>query len=812
MSKLPQHMHFEEEIIRNPYYLKVWWNYLQFAQQSDSDYSLRFRIYERALSHLPRSYKLWHSYLKERVEYTKSKMMLKLQERDKSLIFNNSYLKTINTFERALIHMNKMPRIWIEYCEFCIAIHKGSDTRRLFDRALQSLPITQHSELWKLYMEWAIGFGVHETSIRVYRRFLMFDPSQREEFVEYLESAGQYAEAANQLSICLNDEHFISPSGQTQHQMWMHLCELCSKHPEDIIDTMNVEAIIRSGISRFSDEVGRLWNCLADVYIRLGLFEKARDLFEEAINSVVTVRDFSIVFDAYIKIEESLLTTKMRLLDEVGEDIDLDEETADVNIRLARLEYLMGKRPLMLNSVVLRQNPNNVFEWHKRAKLYKDDTQKKIMTYVEAIKTIDPKFANGKLSGLWMALTKVYENMDDLENARSIFTRATEVDYKTVEELANVWCAWAEMEMRHEEYQNALSVMKQSVTEPTFSIKKRRALTAAQGKGESDDTFEGMQTKDKLFKNVKVWSLYLDLEESLGSVESCCAAYDRAIELKVITGQMMLNYAAYLEEHNFFENSFKVYEKSISLFVYPQLKTIWISYIDKFIERYEGTKLERLRDIFEQAVAKVPSEYAAEFFIKYAKAEEAYGLARHAMAIYDRATKAVPPNQQLDMYRLYVKKVEQYYGVTKTRPVYERALKELNDDDAKAICLEFTETERKLGEIDRARSILQYGSQFADPRRDGNYWKQWREFEEAHGNEDTFREMLRVQRSVEASFSQANYLVSELMAGNFVPSSTAVLANLDDLARQAEEEAIQKAKEGVVATNDMLSLKRKFHE
>ena len=43
----------------------------------------------------------------------------------------------------------------------------------------------------------------------------------------------------------------------------------------------------------------------------------------------------------------------------------------------------------------------------------------------------------------------------------------------------------------------------------------------------------GATVADRLHKNVKVWSLYLDLEESLGTVESCRAAYDRAIDLKV---------------------------------------------------------------------------------------------------------------------------------------------------------------------------------------------------------------------------------------------------------------------------------------
>jgi hypothetical protein len=40
----------------------------------------------------------------------------------------------------------------------------------------------------------------------------------------------------------------------------------------------------------------------------------------------------------------------------------------DVELRLARLEHLMERRPLLLSSVLLRQNPHNVVEWLKRVR------------------------------------------------------------------------------------------------------------------------------------------------------------------------------------------------------------------------------------------------------------------------------------------------------------------------------------------------------------------------------------------------------------------------------------------------------------
>ena len=42
----------------------------------------------------------------------------------------------------------------------------------------------------------------------------------------------------------------------------------------------------------------------------------------------------------------------------------------EVELRLARFEELMDNRPILLNSVLLRQNPHNVNEWQKRVKLF----------------------------------------------------------------------------------------------------------------------------------------------------------------------------------------------------------------------------------------------------------------------------------------------------------------------------------------------------------------------------------------------------------------------------------------------------------
>lgn len=78
----------------------------------------------------------------------------------------------------------------------------------------------------------------------------------------------------------------------------------------------------------------------------------------------------------------------------------------------------------------------------------------------------------------------------------------------------------------------------------------------------------------------------------------------------------------------------------------------------------------------------------------------------------------------------------------------------LPDKDVKTMCIKYAELERNLGEIDRARSVYVHASQLADPRSDAEFWSKWNDFEVLYGNEDTFREMLRIKRSVSASYSQ----------------------------------------------------------
>jgi pre-mRNA-splicing factor SYF1 len=147
------------------------------------------------------------------------------------------------------------------------------------------------------------------------------------------------------------------------------------------------------------------------------------------------------------------------------------------------------------------------------------------------------------------------------------------------------------------------------------------------------------------------------------------------------------------------------------------------------------------------------------------------------------------------MYTIYIAKAAELYGLPATRAIYERALDSetarLPDAATAELCLRFAALERKLGEIDRARAVFAHASQFCDPRVHPRFWTEWNAFEIATGSEDTFREMLRIKRSVQAQFNtETSYLVAQANAvakGQVIAQPTAE-AHLDPMAA-AEKQA-----------------------
>ena len=727
----------------------------------------------------------------------------------------------------------------------CPSTLSYTHTRRTFDRALRTLPPSLHLRVWKNYLRWAEVRG-GETCLRIWRRYIKVDPSLTERYATMLEKMrageedeedededeepGNGAKAKRSLEAAKTllrlakasiDAKYVSPEGKSSYMLLLEWLELCEKYSDEVgmeredeegvdvqkaledIDTLSptrlpVSHVVRTlGLARFPDQAGRLWTGLATYWIRRGDLTAAKDIFEEGIGAVLTVRDFTQIFDAYAETSENVIGF---LMDELGEEADEDEEgesrgekEADLDKRMKEFEELMERRPFLVNDVLLRRNPNDVQEWEKRVLLYGNDDEKVIATYKTALETVNPRKSTANHHQLYINFARFYEqgghqSESDLESARSVLEKGTTIPFKRVDDLADVWCEWAEMEVRNDNYEAALRVMARASAAPK---------TAAAVKAVSfyDET---LPVQKRLFKSSRLWTFYIDLEEGVGSIEGTRAVYDHIIELKIATPQNIINYAAFLEEHKYFEESFKVYERGIDVFTYPVSFEIWNIYLSKFVKRYGATKLERARDLFEQALERCPEKFCRPLYLMFGRLEEEHGLAKRAMKIYERATEKVTSEDKFNMYVFYIAKVAANFGLAATRPIYERAIEVLPDRQTAEMCLRFANLERKLGEIDRARAIFAHASQFCDPRSEPTFWKEWNAFEIDHGSEDTFREMLRIKRSIQAQFNtDVSYIAAYAMsaqqrasaaAAAGMASQPAAIDDSDPMAR-AEREA-----------------------
>jgi len=499
LTNFPVFLDYENRLAKTPYNVMEWYNYLveidealdecydhvkmmaaalgskrkqnksitvagrviesyEIMEEIHSLRKCRIVVAERSLALLPGSYKLWMMHL----NYLKGTCSIKVTSKSyrlSSSVNRKRYKQILSAFERSLVRMNKFPRVWLSFIE--VVIETGvecnlTNIRRLWDRCLCALPVTQHSLIWDKYAKWATNcveasmmsaihkdenIEVREMALRILRRRCQYDPSLREDFADVccpvnaadeIEGAGavgesdtvtkrvhlnQPGEAAKIYQELLNDPEYMSPRGTSRHELWQKLCELCSSYPNETRSAgVDFEHIIRNALdegsgstlfsttdestkkskSFFNEVQGTLYLHLAKYHTHAGQFNKVRSVYAESIANVTTVRDFSLAFDAAVRFEEGVCSAIMA---QMGEDelehasngidkfdsdpslqIDLNDlmpvsdnanKSSELNWTLSRLEMLLEKRPLMLNRVLLRQNPHNVGEWLKRAELLK---------------------------------------------------------------------------------------------------------------------------------------------------------------------------------------------------------------------------------------------------------------------------------------------------------------------------------------------------------------------------------------------------------------------------------------------------------
>ena len=751
--------------IQNPYNFKSWWDTLSSSREAP--FSIRKKIYQVSLHYLPGSYKLWYNYLKEEREYVQSNYNIP----------NKHYDEVNMIHEQALIYMMKMPIIWINYIQFMMEQNSITKTKIIFNKALQSIPITQHKKLWDIYIPWIESLsGCHRTKIEIFKRYVQFNPDYKEKFINYLIGIKEFNLAIYLIIEILNEENFYSKENKSQYYYWIMLCQIINNYPEDINlskynKDLDVDKVIRHGIKKYTDEVGNLWVTLANYYIKMGLIEKAREIFEEALEKILTVRDFSLIFNAYLNFEQEMMKQNLftnndldnnNLLESINENKDnnlqslelkeLENALIDLNIEeigkeennddikkneldkkdsqkdsnlkkfnFIRVNNLLQRRPFLLNSTILRRNPNNVAEWLKRIELMKDKNDFKLIKnlYEESLNTIKINEAYGNLSELYISYANFYEENKNIKKANEIYYKGCNLNFKKTDENVNLWCLWCEMNIRQKRYQDAYRIIKFICTNNANKYYKYN-------------------------RNIKLWSLYVDLEMNLikNNEKQIIYIYTKMIEYKIANIETIFNFIIYLEKIKNYEKIYNIYEQSLDLFNWPNAYDICICYLVDFINHYKNEKIEIFRDIIQNII--IFSGHLKIFYYIYAFYEEKYGLYNHCIDILKEASQNVKEEEKPEIHSVIIAKCAKYFGIGKVRLAFDDAMNNLEKSYVLEIGLKYISIEIKLKEINRARGIFKYLGKLFNPDNKEykeEFWEMWDNFEKIYGDSTTYQEM-----------------------------------------------------------------------
>ncbi|KAH3673260.1 hypothetical protein WICMUC_003719 [Wickerhamomyces mucosus] len=720
---------FEYQLQEDPYNLTNWLRYYWHKNSIvEKVYILR-----RACYQLQNSYKLWILYLDHRIELLQGLQPVGPYQYDFRLVNEE--------FEIALSHLNKMPMLWIKYLEFLIPQPDIRLTIRTFNTSLRTLPLTQHDKIWKLFLEFGDELGGSIGS-SIYSRYLIYKPLEIELVLEKYLEFGDHSRSLDLYKLILNDETFISSKDKSPSDFYLECLELLQKLPPNSNsndDDKIFETFIRQGLNKFPDQFGHLYTELAIYFTnhRSNIL-KSQIIYEEGLSKCQTIKDFTTIYESYTEFLEKLIKELMIKIEE-SPDPELDDE---LDLRLHNFEKLMDNREFLINDIKLKQNSNNVDEWLHRISIISDsDISLKLQTYVKAITTIIPQKSTPGLYKLWLGYSRIYEDNQDLQTARSIFDKATKVQFNSIDELVNIWLEWANLEIRQDDIDTAIRIMEVATKCPNNS------------KIDINDTTIAVQKR--IHKSVKLWSFYLDLIESSGDIDETRKVYEKLFDLKIITPLILINYANFLEDMNHFEESFKIYERGLRIFKFPVAFEIWNIYLVKIMKRKVG--IERIRDLFDRVLESCPKDLSKQFYILYSNFENENGLYNKSITILLDAVTKVNDDSKVDVYKNLILKLKETNDIDKLRSVYEDAISIIPIGKNLDILLDFINFETSLSEFIRVRDILKFSLKQKSLQK---LWDVWRSFETENGDKDTFKQMLKFKRElntpIEVDYTQTN--------------------------------------------------------
>lgn len=774
---------YEYELQNDGDNLVVWKRYLEHKKAQENDSALAW-IYERCCYQFPGSAEMWLEYMTWRIS---------LLSGANSILYAEEFEKCNKLFEKAMYLCHQSVDLWELYLRHVMAQRNLQLIRVLLNKALRHLHLEHHIRVWDMVVEFIenavldpqvaseveedIDGLVSESFFKTDDQSGVVDVWSSHILSRYLQVAEDLERALYLLGLTQDHTEIIkayrrhifdasfSPTTHTAfefHCTYLQSLEKSSSHSEYI------QAMAQC-MKLFPEQKSLLIIRLAKYYIGKADLPAARSTLLDALASTVTSKSFSEIYEFLVKLLEAFAASSIQHAQIAASSEDREQLESDLAFNMDLLEYLIESHSLLLNDLKLRQNVNDVGTWLERADFFRSPAEK-AKVYTDAITKIDhlKTTTPGSFGELWCCLAQLYTISGKLDSARETYDRGLRVPYRSLKDLENIWCAWAEMELECGRIQASIKLLREALKVPKNAELVVDAFNTGNG---------AMPAKAITFTSQRLWTLFIDLLESTSEsstgAEETVQAYEQLIALKLATPLNFINYSHFLQEQGQWDQSFKIYERAISIFPGQTRFEIWSLYLQQSLDRKRPT--ETMRDLFEQALKVVEEDIdCPSLFILCSDFEHSCGLEKRSIDILLRGCRECKSlSAKVTLWDACISSSKERLGAESSRPLYEECIKMLPNSKATSFALEFAKTEVVLGDYERARAVLRFGANLIHPDRNVQLWDYWGEFELKYGDKSTYKEMLKLKRELASSMKVSTEAVSQ-RDGNiaFVSSNT----------------------------------------
>ncbi|GAV28315.1 hypothetical protein PMKS-001786 [Pichia membranifaciens] len=212
------------------------------------------------------------------------------------------------------------------------------------------------------------------------------------------------------------------------------------KFPEKVKLEAKISSTFEEILKKFPDQQSIFTIKFAKFLMLKGKFDDAAQTLEARLNSSLTIKDFSLIYDSLTEILEQ----------KISELSEMNADETELNKYLNKLEFLLSNRLLLMNDVKLRQNTNSPSTWLERVQIFKKEGErslnKLLECYSKAVLSMDPKKIPNdekiQFPQVWCDYAKVYIDSGEIQTARTLFETATKVPWTGMEQLECIWIAF----------------------------------------------------------------------------------------------------------------------------------------------------------------------------------------------------------------------------------------------------------------------------------------------------------------------------------------------------------------------------------